>query len=567
MNPFALSDDISINLQKLIETRMLLQANSGGGKSWAIRRILEQTHGQVQQIVLDVEDEFYTLREQYDYVLVRREEGDCVPEVRSAGLLARRLLELGVSAIISIYEMKHHERISFVKAFLDAMVNAPKTLWHPVLVVVDEAHIFCPESSKAESASSVIDLMTRGRKRGFCGILATQRISKLNKDAGAEANNKLIGRAAIDVDMKRAGDELGFTKKDDQLSLRTLKPGQFYVFGPAVSDIVIPITVGLVKTTHPKAGAAQVPIAPPKQKVVALLSKLGDLPKEAHEELVTIDQLRRELTNTRAELTRVKNAQPKVPEPKVEVREVPVLVAEEEIHRLEKFHSGIKNAVIEANGLAERLQDALNFVRNARAKVGGGVPTAVSAVRQSKPLEALSGRKPSLTQREDSARPAPSSNGDSVPLGKAARKILGALVQYPQGRTKRQVALLSGYAINGGGFNNALGQLRSLGLAEGSNPIKATSAGAVVAPSDPLPTGEELFQHWRAQLGKCEREILDVLYAAYPKTMSKEDVAAATDTGYEPGGGGFNNSLGRLRTLELIEGSKDALKASDDFFQ
>lgn len=120
-----------------------------------------------------------------------------MPEVRSAALLARRLLELGVSAIISIYEMKHYERIQFVKAFLDAMVNAPKTLWHPALVVIDEAHIFCPEKGSADSAGSVIDIMTRGRKRGFAGILATQRISKLSKDAAAEANNKLIGRAGL----------------------------------------------------------------------------------------------------------------------------------------------------------------------------------------------------------------------------------------------------------------------------------------------------------------------------------------------------------------------------------
>ena len=56
-----LSADVDLDLQRLITTRMLLQANSGGGKSWALRRILEQSHGEVQQIVIDVEDEFYTL--------------------------------------------------------------------------------------------------------------------------------------------------------------------------------------------------------------------------------------------------------------------------------------------------------------------------------------------------------------------------------------------------------------------------------------------------------------------------------------------------------------------------
>jgi DNA helicase HerA-like ATPase len=57
----------------------------------------------------------------------------------------------------------------------------------------------------------VIALMDSGRKRGFCGVLATQRISKLSKDATAECNNKLIGRS-VEADAKRAGEELGLAR-------------------------------------------------------------------------------------------------------------------------------------------------------------------------------------------------------------------------------------------------------------------------------------------------------------------------------------------------------------------
>jgi hypothetical protein len=39
----------------------------------------------------------------------------------------------------------------------------------------------------------------------------------------------------------------------------------------------------------------------------------------------------------------------------------------------------------------------------------------------------------------------------------------------------------------------------------------------------------------------------------------------ARRSGYEPNGGGFNNALSRLRTLELIRGSRE-LKASEDLF-
>ncbi len=47
-----------IDLQKLLETRLLVQAQSGGGKSWCLRRLLEQTAPHVQQLVLDPEGEY-----------------------------------------------------------------------------------------------------------------------------------------------------------------------------------------------------------------------------------------------------------------------------------------------------------------------------------------------------------------------------------------------------------------------------------------------------------------------------------------------------------------------------
>ncbi len=145
------------------------------------------------------------------------------------------------------------------------------------------------------------------------------------------------------------------------------------------------------------------------------------------------------------------------------------------------------------------------------------------------------------------------------------RKILAALAQYPQGRTKTQVALLTEYAVAGGAFNNYLGALRSKGWIEGSTDLRITDAGAAALGSvEPLPTGRELLEHWIRQLGKAERLILARLAAVYPRSETKEEVAAAT--GYEARGGAFNNAIGRLRTLELVDGRPD-LRASRDLME
>jgi DNA helicase HerA-like ATPase len=63
---------VTCDLDRLVDTRLLVQANSGGGKSWLLRRLLEQTHGHVQHLVIDPEGEFASLREKFDYVLAAR---------------------------------------------------------------------------------------------------------------------------------------------------------------------------------------------------------------------------------------------------------------------------------------------------------------------------------------------------------------------------------------------------------------------------------------------------------------------------------------------------------------
>src|SRR3982074_607486 len=99
--------NLGFDLDILLTTRALIQANSGGGKSYLLRRLCEQLFGKVQVIVIDPEGEFATLREKSGYVLVGK-GGDTPADVRSADLLARRLLELNASAVCDIYDMSRN---------------------------------------------------------------------------------------------------------------------------------------------------------------------------------------------------------------------------------------------------------------------------------------------------------------------------------------------------------------------------------------------------------------------------------------------------------------------------
>src|SRR3712207_4266737 len=53
----------SLDLEELLATRLLVQGNSGSGKSHLLRRLLEQSASVVQQAIIEPEGDFVTLAE------------------------------------------------------------------------------------------------------------------------------------------------------------------------------------------------------------------------------------------------------------------------------------------------------------------------------------------------------------------------------------------------------------------------------------------------------------------------------------------------------------------------
>lgn len=57
--------------------------------------------------------------------------------------------------------------------------------------------------------------------------------------------------------------------------------------------------------------------------------------------------------------------------------------------------------------------------------------------------------------------------------------------------------------------------------------------------------------------------MLRVLIAAYPSALSDADVAARADMALS---GTFDKYLGQLRTLQLVDGPRAGLRASEELF-
>ncbi len=391
--------------------------------------------------------------------------------------------------------------------------------------------------------SAVIDLATRGRKRGYCAVLATQRLSKLHKDAAAECNNKLIGRTGLDIDRKRAAEELGFTSKEATLALRQLEPGEFFAFGPAISPEVTKVQIGSVTTSHPKAGdRILTEPTPPTAKIKSILGKLADLPEEAAAEARTIEDLQAQNRELRHKLALALKSQP--------------ASAQEQIDRAVTLALAQKERAI--TGERQRYEQALKIAQDTLAKIAA----------------LASGNDLALSQSTLPAAPIPAGR-QSSPLAATDKQIVGGALRmiqtlasrYPMTFTKPQLATLSKMSPRSGSYSTYLSLLKSRGFIQlEGNQISITEAGLEFAgayPQEPQ-TQEQIISMWRENLQGGARRMFDILIGVYPARKTKQDLGLEADM--SPTSGSFSTYLSMLKSNGLIEVTGAEVKASDNLF-
>lgn len=561
--------NVAFDLDTLITTRLLIQANSGAGKSYLLRKLIEALFGHAQIIMIDPEGEFATLREKYDFILAGP-GGETPTDARTAEQLAIKLLELRVSAVCDLYEMKAADRHEWVAKFLSSLVDAPKKLWHRAVIIVDEAQMFCPEKSAGESKASgpMIDLTTRGRKRGFCAVWATQRLANVNKDATSMLLNRLVGGTFEDVDIKRALNLLSVASEDKNkvsMELKTLDPGWFYAFGRAISKERLLFKVGKVETSHPQPGSAKHAAAPPPppDKVKALLPQLADLPQEAEQKAVTLADFKRRVSELQRQLRQQPKAAP-VSQPSkqaeflaLQKHHAELLKVVDELMKITYkftaigFDQGtldpselktlfnqvaanvarltekkVKQRAAEIQKLkaeAVRLQQKLDqFIKAAGKKADKGI--ALDITLHAKPPSPPPVREP--VRREP--RESNGNDNHDKSLSSGAKALVAAMLTYPDGLTRTQARGLCGFASRT--LDNKISELRAAGLitSEGGKltipPDNAEYALKIAGDITPPASTEEVLALWTPKLSGGAVNVLNILVEASGAPVEKSHI-------------------------------------------
>lgn len=252
---------VNLDVEELLATRLLVQGNSGSGKSHLLRRLLEESAALVQQIVIDPEGDFVSLADAFGHVVI---DGAAYADGEITRLGAR-IREHRASVVLALDGLEIENQMRCAALFLSALFDAPARHWYPALVIVDEAQVFAPsaagevsDDARRASLAAMTNLMCRGRKRGLAGVIATQRLAKLAKNVAAEASNLLMGRTFLDIDMIRAADLLGMERRQAE-QIRDLARGHFLGLGPAISRRPVAVKVGAVRTSARSVASGLMP--------------------------------------------------------------------------------------------------------------------------------------------------------------------------------------------------------------------------------------------------------------------------------------------------------------------
>lgn len=570
MTDLALAENLRIPLDAVTQTFGFI-GRKGSGKTYLAGLMAEQMldrHAQI--IILDPVGNWYGLRvaadgraRGKDIFIVGGEHGD-VPILPDAGQrIARLLVEKDVSVILDISSFRQGERKRFAADFAEEFFHRKKSQKSAVHLFVEEAQLFAPQRvgpDEARMLGAFENIIRLGRNYGVGASMISQRPQSINKEVLSQVEclfalqvNGTHERKALEEWVQEAGAD-----REIVGLLPGLAQGEGYVWSPSWLRVFARFQFNK-KTTFdasatPKVGQKRKAATLTPMDVEALRADMQQVIEKAEADdpaklRAEIAKLKRMLGDAHAQTGEMLD------------RDALLLAQEQELGRIlaanrEHLQGLFGKAIGECSTAVVGVQAALTRLATIVGNQDWSPPKLGEQARQAiqaavKPKTFFLNEQHEV--KRDRPKPLTGVQTRGVPMGKAERAVLTVLAQRGSS-SKAAVAAYAGYAVNGGGFNNAISKCRSNNWLTGSDPLDLTAKGFEALGSwEPLPTGAALLAHWQQKLGKAERMILSVLADAPRTPITKDELAH--ESAYTASGGGFNNALSRLRTLELIEGS------------
>ena len=194
-----IAENLVLPLETVTQSLAVL-AKRRAGKSYLARRLAEQLFRAGQQIVIvDPKGDWWGIRSSADgkapglpVVILGGERGDTPLETGGGEIVAKLVVEEGVSALLDLSLFRKHELATFMTGFLENLyrLKAREIYRTPVMLILDEADAIAPQKpQKGEERmlGAAEDIVRRGGQRGIGAMLVTQRSAVLNKNVLTQA--------------------------------------------------------------------------------------------------------------------------------------------------------------------------------------------------------------------------------------------------------------------------------------------------------------------------------------------------------------------------------------------
>lgn len=446
-------------------------------------------------------------------------------------------------------------------------------------LAVDEIHNFAPKGKvfDAEAGKALHwtnRLASEGLGKGLQMLFASQRPQKVHNDTLTSAETLIAmrvlhpsDRGAVSDWIKGCGDSEG---SEVLGSLAQMERGEGWVWSPEIGfgpkrikfpmfntyDSFRPQTVD---ETNRLTGWAEVNLDEIRKKFASSIEKAkAEDPKELQRRIRELEAQLKTLPAGADAGARIKELETQLKRRELEWNDTFERQARD-VARIEKHLADIVAIANRGMGQSTNPPD--------RIILSGSPGIHLTTFTRS----SLSDRQshPRASQRPERIRRDQGTAVDDGKLGAGGmRRMLTALAQCPNGLTKQQIGVRAGLSSKSGSFGTYLGKLRSNSWVEDrAGKIFINDAGMkALGPFDELPTGAALLGYWLNELGNTgAARMLQALYDQRGAPLNKHQLGEAT--GLSAQSGSFGTYLGRLRSLELIDGSGEALVASSIFFE
>lgn len=556
--------------QNALNQHIAILGKTGSGKSYAAKGIVEDLlYGGRQVCVLDPTGAWWGLRlgadgkkAGFNIVLIGGKHADIPLSDRSGHAVARLVTEQRANVVIDTTGLTVGE---YTRWFTDFASTLYTTIRNPLHLVIDEAHYFAPQGKAPDPAAGKMihacnRLMSGGRSLGIRGLLITQRPAKLHKDSLTCADTliamRLIApqdRGAVKDWIDGAGDAAqGKAVLDSLAQLQRGEGWVWYPEGTHLERVKFPKIKTYDSSATPTHGSDKRAPVVAEIKLDEVRKAMADAVKEAEANDPAL--LRKRI----AELERQVAAKPTAA---IDQGAIDRAVAGAVAARDRDWKAALKQRETIISDLAGRMSKIEQL-----AHVNGEATPAIQ-VNQVVTKHKVPEFRESVNNHPRDNPSSPVVRKPQSAVNGALRKILIALAQHQEGLSYSKIGVFSGVSTKGGSFSTYLSRARSAGWITGNDKegVTITSTGLdALGDYDPLPTGEDLANYWLREFGDgAQSQILRVLIEAYPQALSHKEIHERSGVSIK--GGSYSTYLSRLRSRDLITGSKE-IKASAQLF-